>query len=282
MYASLLSALLLGVLPLVGMAGQSSAVGYLAVAPPARTLELHTPLSASGVMVMDMESGQPVYAVQATVQRPMASLTKLMTALLIVENHKMDEVVTVSRNAASAIGNRAYISQGERFTVGDLLSALLIASGNDAATALAEFHSGSIAEFVVAMNERAQQLGLRDTSYADPIGLDHANQYSTPRDIALLTKFVLGKEEIAERMQMRFERIWSLEGSEVNLSHTNVLLHTSHALIAGKTGTTDAARQCLMSTFEADGRQYIAVLFYSIARYEDMKAIMSAMSTTLL
>jgi len=282
MYASLLSALLLGVMPLVGMTGKSSAVEYIAIAPPARSIELHTPLSASGVIVMDAESGQPVYAVQAAMQRPMASLTKLMTALLVVENHQMDEVVVISKNAASAVGNRAYLPQGERFTVGDLLSALLIASGNDAATALAEFHSGSVQEFVTAMNERARLLGLKDTSYADPIGLDHANQYSTPRDIALLTKFVLGKPEIAQRMQMRWERIWSVEGSEVNLSHTHALLHKSHALIAGKTGTTDGARQCLMSTFEVDGRQYIAVLFYSDARYEDMKAIMSAMSSTLL
>ena len=282
MYASVLSALLLGVWPLMGLAGQSRAIEYLAVAPPAHTLTLSTALSASGILVMDAESGQPVYAKQAAVRRPMASITKLMTALLIVENHELDEVVTISKEAAKAIGNIAYLPEGEHFTVEDLLSAILIASANDAAIALAEHHSGSVDAFVLEMNERAQQLGLKDTSYADPIGLDHATQFSTPRDIAWLTKFVLGKEEIAKRMQMRGERMWSLEGTEISLSHTHALLHTSSEIIAGKTGTTDMARQCLVSIFEEDGRNYIAVLLYSIERYQDMKTIMNALSTTLL
>jgi D-alanyl-D-alanine carboxypeptidase len=283
MYGSLLSALLLGLLPLVSTAQQSNAIAQIAVAPPAHPLVLADSLSASGILVIDVASGQPVYAKQATVRRPMASITKLMTALLIVENHDLNEVVTVSHNATQVIGNRAYLPAEEKFTVGDMLTALLVASANDAAIVLAEHHSGSVDAFVQEMNTRAQQLGLQDTSYADPIGLDHADQFSTPRDIAWLTSFVLKKPEIAQRMEKRWARIYSAEGTEVSLAHTHALIQqNTTAVVAGKTGTTTDARQCLVSMVEQNGRQYIVVLLYSGSRYADMLTILRAMGATLV
>ncbi len=282
MYGTLLSALLLGLWPIVGMVEHGNALERIAVAPPAHPLVLTEDLSASGVLVLDVLSGQPVYAKQATVRRPMASITKLMTALIIAEHHDMDEIVPVTPAAASVIGNKAYLPEGERFTVGDLLSALLIASANDAGVALAQFHSGSIEAFAEEMNLRAQQLGLKDTSYADPIGLDHEDQYSSPKDIAWLTNFVLKNPEIAERMQQRWGKIFSLEGTEISLNHTHALLHKGSPVIAGKTGTTDEARQCLVSIVEHEGREYIVVLLYSAKRYTDMLTILHAVGVSVV
>ncbi len=282
MYASLLSVLLIGIWPIMSTVGRSSGLEQISVAPPAPTFSMQESISASGALVLDAESGQVLYAKQATVRRPMASLTKLMTALIIAENHDLDEIVRTPKEMDGIVGNRAYLPEGEQFTVGDLLSALLIASGNDAAITLAEYHSGSVPAFVEEMNERAMQLGLKDTSYADPTGLDHVGQYSTPRDIAWLTKFVMEKPVIAKRMKMRWDRIYSLQGTEVALNHTHALLNTTTSIIAGKTGTTDNARQCLVSVLEKDGKHYIIVLLYSNERYADMDVILETMNTTIV
>jgi len=279
MYGSLLSVLLMGIWPMVNAVGQDQGINIsaLAIASPAPTLSLQQNLSASGTLILDAESGQIVYASQASVRRPMASITKLMTALIIAENHEMDELVKIPVNATNVLGNKAYLDAGERFTVGDLLSALLISSANDAAITLAQYHSGSVEDFVAQMNERGTQLGLKDTSYADPIGLDHLDQYSTPRDIAWLTKFARSNPLIAERMESQWETITSREGTEIPLSHTHALLHASSGVVAGKTGTTGDAKQCLVSVFESGGREYIIVLLRSGNRYGDMSIIMSTM-----
>ena len=282
MYASLLSVLLIGIWPIMSTVGQSSDLEQISVAQPAPTFSMQESISASGAIVLDSESGQVLYAKQATVRRPMASITKLMTALIIAENHDLDEIVKIPKGIDEVVGNIVYLPEGEQFTVGDLLSALLIASGNDAAITLAEYHSGSVPVFVEEMNERAIQLGLKDTSYADPTGLDHVGQYSTPRDIAWLTKFVMEKPVIAKRMEMRWDRIYSLQGAEVSLIHTHALLNNSSSVIAGKTGTTDNARQCLVSVIEQDGRQYIIILLYSNERYADMDVILETMNTTIV
>jgi len=278
MYASLLSVLLLGVIPLSSAAAQHLLIERIAIAPPAPSLALHGHLSASGVLVLDAQSGQVVFSQQANVERPMASITKLMTALIIAENHELDEIVTISEGAEDVIGTKAYLSPGERYSVGNLLSAVLIASANDAANVLAQFHSGSVTAFVAAMNERAAQLGLQHTSYADPIGLDHEGQFSTPRDIAWLTKYVYEQPALAERMGKRSQRIVSLGGEDITLYHTHALLHQFEQITAGKTGTTDQARQCLVSVVEQSGRQFVVVLFYSDERYADMQVILEALT----
>lgn len=248
----------------------------ITVAPPAEEMVVDSRLSASGVIVIDRLSGQSVYGKQAQVRRPMASITKLMTALIITENHALDEIVTIPKAAESIVGNKAYFKAGERYTVGDVLSALLISSANDAAYTLAVFHAGSSDNFVQLMNKRAKELGLVDTSYANPSGLDHPDQYSTPRDIALLTNYVLSKEPIALRMKRRWDRIVSIEGTEIPLAHTHQLIQAgTGGVVAGKTGTTLAAHQCLVSVFTYEGREYIMVLLRSDNRYADTKVLLS-------
>lgn len=278
MYRSLLSALLLGLFPSAdGVSTDYLALQRVAVAPPSEHLLLEEPISASGVVIYDLDSGQRLYAKESRVHRPMASLTKLMTALIIAENHDMDEVVTIPQSVADVTGNKAYLPPGKRFTVGSLLSALLINSANDAAVTLAQYHSGSVPGFVKDMNARALQLGMTGTSFRNPAGLDHPAHWSTPQDIAWLSMFVLRNEEIADRMGRAGQRISSLEGDTIQLYHTHMLLHELGPVMAGKTGTTNDAGQCLMSIVESGDRKYLVVLMHSSQRYKDMTAILATL-----
>lgn len=286
MYGSILSVLLMGMVPVWGGQGNLSALSSgMTVARPvtAQVLALDaldSLLTASGAVIVDLDSGQTLYGLNTDVPRPMASLTKLMTALIIVQNHDLDDVVTVPRHATDVIGTTANLPAGERFTVGDLLSALLITSGNDAAVTLAEYHSGSVPAFVEEMNRRARELGLKDTVYENPVGLDAPAQQSTPRDLAWLAMFVLRFDAIAERMGTPTAQIAGLSGKTITLTHTHQLLRAedSDEILAGKTGTTDAAGQCLLSIVEAGGRRYITVLLHSRDRYADLRQVLQTLS----
>jgi|TARA_Y100000310_G_scaffold328972_1_gene398025 D-alanyl-D-alanine carboxypeptidase len=280
MYLSLLSALLLGLFPAADSVSTDIAMlEQVQIAPSSESIEISGSLSASGVVVYDALSGQRLFAKQARIQRPMASLTKLMTALIIVENHQLDEIVTVPRGVVDVTGNKAYLPPGKHFTIGDLLSALLINSANDAAMTLAQFHSGSVSAFVDEMNERALRLGMTGTSFRNPAGLDHPAHWSTPQDIAWLTMFSMRYKEISSRLGSSGRRIASREGDSIQLYHTHALLHEVGPVMAGKTGTTTGAGQCLMSVVEGAAQDYIVVLFNSNQRYKDMQTILSSLET---
>lgn len=280
MYRTFLSALLLGLFPSTGgISTDTVALQRVAIAPPSVAFTMNEEISAEGVVIYDVESGQKVFAKESRTQRPMASLTKLMTALLIVENHDLDTVVTIPKAVTDVSGAKAYLPPGTRFTVGDLLSALLINSANDAALTLAEFHSGSVSAFVSEMNERALQLGMTATSFRNPAGLDHPAHWSTPQDIAWLSMFTLQYPEIESRLARAGQRISNLEGDTLQLYHTHALLHEVGPVMAGKTGTTNDAGQCLMSIVEIGEKKFVVVLLHSLERYKDMSTIISAMDT---
>lgn len=286
MYGSIFSVLLMGMVPVWGGQGDITALSNeFTVAPPASAQalilnSLDERLTASGAVIVDLDSGQTVYGYNVGVSRPMASLTKLMTALIIVENHDLDELVTVPEHATEVIGATANLPAGEQFTVGDLLSALLIKSANDAAVTLAEFHSGSVEAFVDEMNTRSTELGLKDTIYENPIGFDAPTQKSTPRDLAWLAMFVMRFEPIAERMGTPTAQIASRTGRTITVTHTHQLLRAEdqQEILAGKTGTTDAAGQCLLSIVEIGGRRYITVLLHSRDRYADMRQVLTTLA----
>ncbi|MDP7247269.1 MAG: serine hydrolase [Candidatus Peribacteraceae bacterium] len=283
MYRSIIAALLFGLVPvsLPSMDEVVPVIENLAISPPSEPLEIENRLSASGVLILDAKSGQRLYGKQIDVRRPMASLTKLMTAIIILENHELDELVTIPYKAARIDGNTAYLPVGEDFTVKDLLSAVLIASANDAAYTLAVFHSGTIEAFAEEMNARTEALGLKDTRFRNPIGLDSFEQWSTPQDIAWLAAFVMSYEELFKKLSKRGARIRSVQGSYIDLVHTHALMHINGSsldevakVVAGKTGTTNAAKECLFSLVDFDGRSYLVVLLYSSQRYKDMKTIL--------
>ncbi|HLD63795.1 MAG TPA: serine hydrolase [Candidatus Peribacteraceae bacterium] len=279
MFSAFLPIFLLGLWPAPQTArAETAVIASLPVPPPVEPLLIPEHLSASGVLVVDATSGQPLYATQSTYRRPIASLTKLMTALLIVENHSLDEIVTIPEAVNGINGTQIQLQPGDQFTVGEMLSAILIPSANDAAIALAHHHSGSVDEFVKAMNERADKLGLRNTRFDDPVGMDSPDQYSTPKDIVWLFRYVLDEPEIASRLGQAGARITSNNGVDITLSHTHDMLHGANTpIVAGKTGTSPAAGECLISLVQSGGRDYVVVFLNSSSRYEDMRAVLRAL-----
>ncbi|MFA6039526.1 MAG: serine hydrolase [Candidatus Peribacteraceae bacterium] len=284
MFGPVLSVLLMGMLPVSSAPSlDQAALQNLAIAAPlpftgsaSTMLELSRRLSSSGVLIVDLQSGQTLFQKRAAEPRAMGSLAKLMTALLIVEQHDLGETVTVPDGIERVKGSTVGLASGEQYAVGDLLTSLLVASANDAAVALAHFHAGSEEAFVTEMNARAQVLGLRDTSFANAVGLDDPGQRSTARDIAWLAAFVLRKEPLRARMALPSASILSYGSRTLSFRHTHAMLGEG-GIIAGKTGTTDAAGQCLFSLVRQGGREYVTLLFGSHNRYADMRAVLAAM-----
>ncbi len=283
----ILSVFLMGLLPLSSLSVRpAETTAALHLAPPALMAGQEFPgkslsktVSASGVVILDLQSGQEIFARNADRKRPIGSLTKIMTAVVIAESHAMDEVVTVPKNVANTDGSIVHLAPGMHFTVGDLLSALLIPSANDAADTLAIFHSGSREGFVRDMNSRAQMLGLKNTVFANPSGLDDTDQWSTARDIARLASYALRNTEIRSRMSTANVTVRNREGARFTLQHTHALLGKDSPVIAGKTGTTAAAGQCLFSLVSENGREYVVVLLGSRERYIDMRAVLRVLSS---
>lgn len=235
--------------------------------------------SASGAIVIDVASGQELFAHAANKKRPMGSLAKLMTAIVIAENHDLDEVVHVPVSAQWVQGNVVRLNPGERYTIHDLLAATLIGSANDAAYTLALYHSGDIESFAEVMNSRARALGLTQTSFQNPMGFDHPNQFSTPRELAWLSLYALKNDVIRSLTSLPRKTIQdrSLEHS-ITLYNTNQLLSSEPNTFSGlKTGTTDAAGQCLISVAEVEGRDLLFVILKSSDRYRDTLELYSSL-----
>ncbi len=204
---------------------------------------------------------------------PPASLAKLMTALLVVEAGRADDVVTVSARAAGTGGARVGLRTGERLSVSALLAALLLRSANDACIALAEWRDGSEKAFVARMNARAAKLGLAGTHFAGACGLDAAGQRSSARDLAALAERVLRQPALAalaarERMTIRSEgdRVFAL----VN---TNAMLGRIPGVDGLKTGFTNGAGRCLVVSAERGGVRVLAVLLGAGDRWWDAVAM---------
>ena len=154
-------------------------------------------LSASSAVLMDRESGRVLYEKNAGERRSIASITKLMTALVAVELHPdLSSTVTVEREWTGAEGSSMYLKPGEELSLEALLYGLLLSSGNDAALAIAGYCAGDVESFVAEMNKKAAQLGMNDTHFANPNGLDDPQHYSTAYDMALLARAVLEQEEL--------------------------------------------------------------------------------------
>ena len=200
------------------------------------------------------QDGSCVYEKNADERRLIASTTKIMTALLCIENCSLDEHVEVRAKHCLVEGSAMYLKADYDYTVRELLLGLLLASGNDAALALAEHVSGSERAFVRMMNSRAKELGMSDTCFANPHGLDEAQHYSTARDMARLMLFCMDNECFRELCGARSASI----NGEYYVNH-NKLLDRCYGCVAGKTGYTMAAGRCLVSCCERDGLRYVCV-----------------------
>ena len=219
--------------------------------PPVQAVDTH----AAGAVLMDAESGRVLYEHDAHRARLIASTTKLMTALVAVEQaDDLDEVVTVKGEWLGSEGSSIYLAAGEQITLRGLLYGLLLQSGNDAAMVIACHTAGGEAEFAALMNEKAAQLGMTDSSFANPSGLDADGHQSSAYDMALLARACLANETVAEICATRAITI----GTRTFVNH-NKLLARYEGCVGMKTGFTEKAGRTLVSAATRDGQTLICV-----------------------
>lgn len=244
-------------------------------APPETRTVATAEITAGSILIFDLANNGEVFAQAADTERPIASLTKLMTALIILENHALDEVVKIPGGILTVEGKKAWLMENERITVENLLKILLISSANDAALALAIFDSGSEAAFVEKMNARATTLGLVHTHFQNSHGLDEEEHYSSARDLALLTAFLLRERRsvFREIINTKEAVVSSVSGNVYPLETTNDLLYSDPYVFGVKTGTTDEAGECLISLIKRDGREILFVVLGSTARFRDTEVL---------
>ena len=218
-------------------------------------------VKAKGAVLMDLGSGTVLYEQDSHTRLPIASVTKVMTLLLVLEaleagRLQWGDVVTCSETASAIGGSQIWLEPGEMMTVEELVKAATVVSANDACAALAEHLCGSVAVFVAAMNRRAQELGMQDTEFKDCSGLDDSG-YSTAHDVALMSRELMKHSDIE-----RFTTIWtdSLRGGQSQLVNTNKLIRYYTGATGLKTGTTNAAGHCLTATARRDGTAFVAVV----------------------
>lgn len=219
------------------------------------TTEEQPILNAKSAILIEASTGRVLYEKNAEDRCAMASTTKIMTALVVIETGNLQDVVTISKHAASTTGSTIHLQIGEQITVNDLLYGLLLSSGNDAAVALAEHIAGSEEAFLECMNQKAVSLGLTNTHFATVHGLDHKDHYSTAYDMATLASVCM-KNETFRRIVSTTE----IHISQRTLRNTNDLLFTYAGATGLKTGYTDGAGRCLIASAKRDGMELIAVV----------------------
>ena len=224
--------------------------------------------SATSAILMDAESGRVLYEQNADRQMLIASTTKIMTALVAIREGDLSETVTVSREAAYTEGSSMYLKEGEQLTLETLLYGLMLCSGNDAAVAIAEQIGGSQTGFASLMNETARELGMENTSFANPNGLDAEDHYSTARDMAVLACAAMENETLARIVSTRTVTI----GGRTMTNH-NKLLGYMQGCIGLKTGYTKAAGRTLVSCAERNGQRLVAVTLQDGNDWADHQAL---------
>lgn len=216
-------------------------------------------INARAAIIYDRTTKQIIWGKNENEKRAMASTTKIMTALVVLENSNLSDVVTISKKAAGTGGSRLKISAGDKITVNDLLYGLMLRSGNDAAVALAEHVGGSIEGFADLMNKKAKELGLNNTNFVTPHGLDNENHYTTAYELAVLTDYALNNETFAKIVNTKSTSI-SINGNTRNIYNTNELLGYMLGVDGVKTGFTNGAGRCLVTSCTRDDNQIITIV----------------------
>ncbi len=238
-------------------------------------------IPAPSAILVEKETGAVIYEKDADVPYEPASVTKIMTVLLIAEavdsgELSLDDMITTSERAASMGGSQVYLEQGEQMSLRDMLKCIVVSSANDAAVAVAEHMAGTEQAFAARMNERARALGMENTNFCNCTGLlDQPEHLTTARDIAIMARELIKHEWIKE-----YTTIWmdTVRGGEFGLSNTNKLIYYYPGATGLKTGFTQSALFCLAATAERDGVEYIAVVMHcptSNERFESAKTLLS-------
>ncbi|MCF7836253.1 serine hydrolase [Candidatus Gracilibacteria bacterium] len=252
--------------------------------PPLKVLEIHASpqlakfsepvIAAKAAIIIDIDSGKVLFEKNSAKRLPIASLTKLMTAVVARENYELDDFVIVSQNASQQPAAKIWLQIGEKLLVKDLLKAVLIESANDAATALAE--KMGMEKFVERMNSKAQVLGLRDSSFANPVGYDDETNFSTVADLATLAKYFLRDDFLRETAATGKTGIASTSGIVHELYSTNNLFGSYLEIRGLKTGLTEEAGECLAAISRIEnGKEILAIILNSPKRFQEGKALLT-------
>jgi len=218
-------------------------------------------INALAAVVIETSSGRVLYSKNATEKRSIASTTKIMTAVVALENGAMDDRVLISKKAASIGGSAIGLQAGQEYTLKELLYAMLMASANDAAIAVAEYIGGSVEGFAEMMNKKAESLGAEHSSFVTPHGLDTGNQYSTAYDVAIITRYALKNPVFAEIVSTQE---FYIPGH--GLYNTNDLLTDYPGVDGVKTGYTGKAGRCLVTTVQKEDMRLVSVVLGSPTR----------------
>lgn len=247
-------------LPLFNAAGARALPDFRDGSPGFSLLGEAPENSARSMALIDAASGRLIYAKNENERRGMASTTKIMTALVVIENCSARETVAVPKEACGTEGSSVYLREGEKLTVEELLYCLLLESGNDAAVALALHCAGSVEAFAELMNERASELGLENTRFANPHGLSAKDHYTTAYDLALITRAAFEYPLFAEIVGTKRKSV-PLGGVPDGraLTNHNKLLFNYGGALGVKTGYTTGDGKCLVSAAERDGLRLICV-----------------------
>lgn len=233
-------------------------------------------ISSRSAVVIDRESKMVLYEKNSNSKRAMASTTKIMTAIITLENGNLSDKVTVSQKAGLTGGSRLGLKSKDQISLKDLLYGLMLCSGNDAAVAIAEHIGGSIENFAVLMNKKADELSLKDTNFITPHGLDSNNHYTTAYQLAILTDYALNIPEFSEIVSTKSYTV-SINGLSKNISNTNELLGYLNGVNGVKTGFTNNAGRCLVTSIQRDNLNIICVVLGA-----DTKKIRTADSVKLI
>ena len=237
-------------------------------------------LSCASAVLMEKETGTVLFEQNPHEKLEPASVTKVMTLLLVMEavdsgRISLEDTVTVSAYAAGMGGSQVYLEEGEQMSVGEMIKCVTVVSGNDCAVALAEHLAGSETAFVSLMNQRAQELGMADTTFLNCTGLPAQGHVTSAYDIALMSReLILNHPAIRQ-----YTTIWmdSIRNGEFGLTNTNRLIRFYPGATGLKTGSTDAALYCMSATAERDGMELIAVVMKAPStnqRFEDAKTLL--------
>jgi len=232
-------------------------------------------VSAKSAVVMEASTGRVLYQKNAFEKMPMASTTKIMTALVAIENSNLDDRVTVSPNASGIEGSSIWLSPGETMTLSDLLFGLMLASGNDAAVAIAEHVGGDVETFVGMMNDKAREIGAYNTHFANPHGLPADNHYTTAYDLALISAYAMQNKIFREVVKTQYKTLpW--EGHEWDrvVKNKNKILWNYEGGNGIKTGFTKEAGRCLSAAAEREGMQLVSVVLCAPDMFNDCMALM--------
>ncbi|MDL2280495.1 D-alanyl-D-alanine carboxypeptidase [Selenomonadales bacterium OttesenSCG-928-I06] len=230
-------------------------------------------ISAKSAILMDAETGQILYEKDINQKLPPASTTKILTAIIALESGRLDEIVTVSHSAASTKGSTLHLYSGQMISLRELITGLLLRSGNDAAEAIAEHLAGSVENFAVLMNTKATLLGAKNSNFINPHGLPENDHLTTTLDLAIITRYALSNSEFSQIVSTKETDIkWVDESGQIkegSIRNTNKLLWMMPIADGVKTGTTSAAGPCLVASAKKNGQRLIAVVLNDRSRWRD-------------